>query len=195
MENVFVSRPEMGDMLPGIPVPFQRCEKLRSVRVVVTKEDQGGGSLYWGGDERRGLLDEIFFNVPIRTLDEFANFERFEVAVRGRKRLEGLRRWQEENAEMLLEEWQDPERWERWFRLELLEGAIEKRELGEDDSETWSGEESEEEEEEAEEESEEDLSEEEDVTEESEEYGTGSEEGSEEDDEPAPRMQMDSSWL
>jgi len=141
------------------------------------------------------LLDEIFFNVPIRTLDEFVKFERFEVAVRGRRRLEGLKRWQEENAEMLLEEWQDPERWERWFRLELLEGDIEKRELGEDDSETWSGEESEEEEdEEEEEESEEEESEEEDANEESEEDGTGSEEGSEEDEQAAGRR-MDSSWF
>ncbi|KAL7409550.1 hypothetical protein BDY24DRAFT_372495 [Mrakia frigida] len=120
MENCMVVRPEQGDMNPTVAIPYHCCTNLKRIRVEITREDQVSDD-----EDRFGLLESIWYGVPFLGNGEFENLERFEVAIRGKDRLEGLKEWMVENEEMLMHELMDPERWERWFWLELLEGEVE----------------------------------------------------------------------
>ena len=139
MENCMVVRPEQGDMNSTISIPYQKCGELRRIRIEITKEDQpeptDDEDIWAEENERIGILDSIWYNFPFLGNGEFKKLETFEVAVRGQERLDGLRRWMVERRHVLMDQWRDPERWERWFRLELLEGEVEMLPWSDQDSE------------------------------------------------------------
>lgn len=70
-----------------------------------------------------GIAETIFHEIPGRE-DKLHKFERFLIRITGKNRLASLHRSWEKRCRLMMKDWMDPERGDRWLRMELVEGKV-----------------------------------------------------------------------
>lgn len=96
--------------LLGVAIPYMRCQRLREMIVLIRKFDHPAGA---------GIAETIFHEIPGRE-DKLHKFERFLIRITGKNRLASLHRSWEKRYRPMMKDWMDPERGDRWLRMDWL---------------------------------------------------------------------------